>query len=269
MTNDDFDCNFIQPTILTSTEDWIETTMYEEIKTTIFTRKTDITDGLIKSTITTVPTIESSSIIIPSSTLSNNLSTNTDRISYTETDYSIQLSSTNFITTEINNIITSTEEIEVISKVSLEIDNTTIVYNKLTDSYDITETPISRTEPTINEYSTLSPFFTNHPTESIYTIDDFSTTSIFDETTSEESTSSTYWDTETTVSTDNITKSINCKQTPCFNGGTCVNTTSEGSHVSFILIQNYIIKKKYLIILFNINSVYVVLIDKDIYVSRL
>lgn len=227
MTNDDFDCNFIQPTILTSTVEWIETTVYEEIKTTSLSTKTDITDDFFQSTLTTVPTIESSTITIPSTTLfNNNFSTNTDRISYTETDY---ITSTYYTTTEIGNLISSTEEI------SLEIENKTIVNNNTTDFYETTETPISATEPTTNEYSTLGPFFTNYPTEIKSTVDDFTTTSMFEETTFEESTPTTNWGgvtTVTTVPTNNITKNLNCMQTPCLNGGTCVNT-SEGSRVSF------------------------------------
>lgn len=228
MTNDDFDCSFIQPTILTFTEKWIETTVYEETKTIFITTKTDVTDDLIDSTITTEPTIESSSIIIPSFTVFNNLSTKIDKIGFTETDYSTELPFTN-LSTEINNIIHSTEEMEEITKISLKVEYTTTAYNKLTDSYDTTQTPISATEPTINEYSTFSPFFTNYPTEIKYNVDDFSTTSMFEENTSEESTSTSNWE---AVTTANITKILNCMKTPCFNGGTCVNT-SEGSRVSF------------------------------------
>lgn len=202
------------------------------MKTTFITTMTDITDDLIESTITTVPTIESSSIIIPSSTLFNNLSVNTDRSGSTETYYTTELPFTN-IGTETNNFITSTKEMEEITKTSLDIEYTTIVHSKLTDSYDTTQTPISATEAIINEYSTFSPFFTNYPTEIKNNIDNFSTTSIFEENTSEELTTTSNWDAVTTVSTDNITKILNCMETPCFNGGSCVNT-SVGSRVSFL-----------------------------------
>lgn len=274
LSNGDYDCNFIQPTILTSTEVWSETTTYEEIKTTFITTKTD--DFSI-STITTVPTIESSSIIIPSSTLNNNLYTTTDNIGSTETDYSTELSSTTFITTENSEFsITSTSEEmeETTSKIPLEIEHTTIVDNKSTDSLDTSETPVSATEPTIIELSTISPFFTDHPTESRHTIDDFSTTSFALEQTTTilplESTSTTNWDAVTNVSTNNITKGLNCMKTSCHNGGTCMNT-SEGSRVSFVfhLKLHYIINEFNHSVQFNIISVYVVLIAKDIYVNRL
>lgn len=274
LPNRDYDCNFIQPTIVSSTEEWEEMTTYYETTTNfITTTKTDVIDDFSISTLTTVPTIESSSTIIPSSTLNNNLSTTTDKVGYSETDFSSEMSSTNFITTEISNFnIISTEEMEETSKIPLEMENATNVDSKTTESYDTTETPVSATEPSIYEFSTISPFFTDHPTESRHTIEEFSSTSILEQTTtmlSIESTYTTNWDAATAASADNITKGVSCMKTPCYNGGTCVNT-SEGSRVRYLFLIPNCIKNIFLIIFFQYNySVSVVLITRDIYVNRL
>lgn len=229
------DCNFIQETSLTS-EEWVETTTFLELKTTFITTKSDKVDEFLNSTLTSVPTKESSSIIISSSTITNKFSTTTDRLSYTDsvTNDTSEMSSKNDMSTESYTfIITFTEEMEETSKrISSEMENTTIVDKNISSSsYYTTETPISATEPIISEFSTLSPFFTNHPTESRHNIEEGSGASTLEEATVTMSIAptSTNWD---SASADNITKSFNCTKTPCYNSGTCMNT-SEGSHVSF------------------------------------
>lgn len=242
LSNGEYDCSFIQDTISTS-EQWLETTTnYLEFKTTFITTNSDKIDQFWNSILTSVPTIEASSIIIPSSTIVNNFSMTTDTNTDSETDDFSEMSSKIYITTESSKkeSITSTdstEEMEESTRISSKMENTTIVgKNIISPSYDTTEKPISATAPIINEYSTLSPFFTDHPTESRNNVEEVSSTSILEEATvtmSIESTS-TNWDAVTISSADNITKSFDCMKTPCYNGGTCLNT-SEGSRVSFTL----------------------------------